>query len=72
MSLPILTTTEDIDSIIAYLRNKPAGASVKDARAVIKETMDPRKISAFIHWGIISKDGENLKLAPRGWELARM
>lgn len=71
MSLPTLASAEDIDTVVGYLRNKPTGATMKEAKAVIQEAMDHRKLAAFIFWGIISKEGEKIKLAPRGWELAR-
>ena len=71
MSLPIKTTAEDIDSIVDYLRKKPTGATVSEAKAVVKETVDHRKIAAYVFWEIVARDGEKLKLAPRGWELAR-
>ncbi len=71
MSLPIITTAEDIDAVVGYLRNKPTGATPKEARAVIQDAMDSRKIAAFIFWGIIVRDGEKIKLASRGWDLAR-
>lgn len=71
MSLPTLASAEDIDTVVGYLRNKPTGATMKEAKAIIQEALDHRKLAAFIFWGIISKDGEKIKLAPRGWELAR-
>jgi hypothetical protein len=71
MSLPILTTAEDIDTIVGYLKNKPTGATIKEAKAVVQEAVDHRKLSALTFWEIISKDGDKIKLAPRGWELAR-
>jgi hypothetical protein len=71
MSLPILTTAEDIDTIISYLRTKPTGATLAEARAVVKEAMDPRKVAAFVFWGLITKDEGRLKLAPLGWAYAR-
>jgi hypothetical protein len=71
MSLPTLVTAEDIDIVVGYLRNKPTGATTKETKAVIPEAMDHRKISALIFWSIISKDGDRIKLANRGWELAR-
>jgi len=39
--------------------------------ALGKQAVDGRKLSAYLVWLIITKDGERLKLAPRGWELAR-
>jgi Predicted nucleotide-binding protein containing TIR-like domain len=72
MSLPILTTAEDVTAVIGYLKTKPTGATPSEAKAVIDKTLlDPRKIGAYIIWGIIQKDGERLKLAPRGWDIAR-
>ncbi len=72
MSLPILTTAEDVLAIVGYLKTKPTGATVSEAKAVIEKTLlDPRKVSAYAAWGIVLKEGDRLKLAPRGWELAR-
>lgn len=72
MSLPILTTAEDVQAIVGYLKTKPTGATASEAKAVIDKTLlDPRKVNAYITWGIVQKDGERLKLAQRGWDLAR-
>jgi hypothetical protein len=72
VSLPILTTAEDVLSIIGYLKTKPTGATLSEAKAVVDKTLlDPRKITAYVTWGIIQKEGDRLKLATRGWELAR-
>src|SRR5262245_49606003 len=71
MSLPILTTAADIDTIVGYLRNKPTGATLAETKAVVKETADSRKIAAFAFWGVISKEEGRIRLANRGWELAR-
>lgn len=72
MSLPILTTAEDVMSMVGYLKTKPTGATSTEAKAVIdKPLLDPRKINAYMTWGIIQKEGERMKLAPRGWEIAR-
>lgn len=70
--LPVLTTEEDVRHIVQYLKTKPTGATSAEAAAVVEKTLlDPRKLTAFITWGIISKEGEKLRLAPQGWELAR-
>jgi hypothetical protein len=71
MSLPIFTTAEDIDAIVGYLKTKPTGATTKEAKAVLQQTVDPRKLTALTFWGIISKDGDKIKLVTRGWDLAR-
>lgn len=72
MSLPILTTSDDVKAIVGYLRNKPTGATIAEARAALGgPALDGRKVAAHQFWNIIVKDGERLKLSPRGWELAR-
>jgi hypothetical protein len=72
MALPIITTAEDVRDIVAYLRNKPTGATIAEAQAVVKkQLLDGRKLSAYVFWGIVARDGERLSLTNRGWELAR-
>ncbi|MBI2871137.1 MAG: nucleotide-binding protein [Candidatus Omnitrophica bacterium] len=71
MTLPVLTTGDDVLAVVDYLRNKPMGASLSEAKAVLKRVIDPRKITGFVAWEIIQKEGERIKLAPKGWELAR-
>ena len=64
--LPILTTGDDVKAIVTYLKNKPTGATLSEARAVVKkQVLDPRNISAYQLWGVIHKEGDRLKLAPR-------
>ncbi len=69
--LPILTTADDLRGIVKYLKNKPTGATLAEAKAAVAKLLDPRKISAYIFWKIVVKEGDRLKLSPRGWELAR-
>jgi hypothetical protein len=72
MSLPLKTTSEDVRQIAGYLKNKPAGATVAEAKAALNpQILDGRKVSAYQTWGVASKEGDRLKLTPRGWELAR-
>ena len=72
MALPIKTTIEDVREIVGYLRNKPTGATVTDAKAVLRpQVLDARKLAAYAYWDLVSRDGEHLKLTPTGWELAR-
>lgn len=69
--LPILTTIDDVRGIVRYLKNKPTGATSAEARSAVPKLVDPRKLTAFTFWAIIQKDGDRIKLAPKGWELAR-
>jgi predicted nucleotide-binding protein len=71
MSLPILTSVEDIQSITAYLRTKPTGSSISEAEAILKKAMDSRKVRAYVFWGMVQREGDRIKLSTRGWELAR-
>lgn len=72
MSLPILTTVDDVKSLVSYLKNKPTGASLAEAKAAVKkQVLDSRKFTAYTLWGIVTRDGERMKLAQRGWDLAR-
>jgi hypothetical protein len=72
MALPVKTTVEDVRTITAYLRNKPAGATVDEAKAAVGTgVLDGRKLAAYEFWNLIERDGNRLKLTTRGWELAR-
>ena len=72
MSLPVLTTAEDVTDLVAYLKTKPTGATITEAKAAIKKSvLDGRKLTAYTLWGFVTKDGERLKLTQRGWDYAR-
>lgn len=72
MALPVFATVEDVDDLVTYLKTKSAGATVADAKKVIrKQILDHRKMPAYSAWGIIKRDGDNMKLDERGWHLAR-
>lgn len=72
MALPVLTTADDVRSLISYLKTKPTGATVPEAKAAIKQAiLDPRKFSAYTLWGFMEKDGDKMKLTERGWDFAR-
>lgn len=71
MTLPIKTTADDVRKIVSYLKTKPTGATVTEARAVDRPLVDGRKLAAYRAWGIIESDGDKLKLTQRGWSLAR-
>lgn len=72
MGLPILTTVDDVRQAAGYLKNKPTGATISEIKAALgKGVVDERKLNSYQTWGIVTRDGERLKLPPRGWELAR-
>ena len=72
MSLPIMAGPEDIEAIVRYLKTKAAGATIKDIRsAVDSKHVDPRKLTAYQFWAIVSDEGGLLRLADRGREFSR-
>ncbi len=72
MALPVITTADDVVAVVDYLKNKPTGATLSEAQAVVKkQVLDGRKLNAYQAWGIVSRDGDRLKLTPRGWALSR-
>jgi hypothetical protein len=72
MALPIRTTVENVREIVGYLRNKPTGATVDETKAALgKPAVDPRKLSAYTYWDLVTQEDGRLKLTTRGWALAR-
>jgi predicted nucleotide-binding protein len=72
MGLPLQATVDDLDTVAGYLKNKPTGATIDEAKAVIGgEALDGRKIAAYVRWGLVDKEGDRLKLTERGRDFAR-
>lgn len=72
MALPLKTTADDVRDIVRYLKTKPTGATVTEAKATVdKKVLDGRKLSAYVSWGITDRGDNRLKLTERGWALAR-
>lgn len=72
MSLPVFTLPDDVQEIVSYLRNKPTGATMAEAKATLNpKRLDGRKLSGYLIWGFVDKDGDRLRLTPRGWAMAR-
>jgi hypothetical protein len=72
MSLPILTTPEDIEVVCGYLSKRPMGASVEEMRAVLdSKYLDNRKLSALKQWGFVEETETGLKVTDLGRTAAR-
>lgn len=72
MSLPVKTTLEDVRTITAYFKTKPAGATIADAKAVLGgPPLDGRKLKAYTQWDILSVDGDRYKLTDKGRRFSR-
>ena len=51
MALPVKTTMEDVDTIVGYLKAKPTGATLSEAKAVIgTKPLDGRNV-----WPVIAE-----------------
>lgn len=72
MALAQYTAPEDAVALVKYLRTKATGATVSETKATLGATVvDNRKLAALESWGFIDKEGDRLKLAELGRELAR-
>ena len=72
VSLPILTTAKDVESILTYLRNKPTGATQSEIGAALaKNVVDKRKVAAYVAWDLVTREGDRLMLTSLGWSIAR-
>jgi hypothetical protein len=72
MALPVKTTSDDVRGIVKYLKTKPTGATVPQAKAAVnKKLVDPRKMSAYQAWGVVQREGDTYKLANLGRALAQ-
>lgn len=72
MTLPLLTTLEDINIWINFLKTKMNGADLTEAESIIgKQYIDGRKLASLQAWGLISKTTDHVKLTPEGWDYAR-
>lgn len=72
MTLPVKTTIDDVVAIVNYLKTKPTGVTVAEAKAVLdSKYLDGRKLKAYVAWDIAQADGDKYKLTDRGRRLAR-
>lgn len=71
MSLPLKTTADDARAIAKYLKTKPTGATTAQAKAVNKPMADGRKVTAYVTWGLVGREGTKLRLTDLGVRLAK-
>jgi hypothetical protein len=71
-NLPIFATANDVREVVRFLNKRPQGITIVEAtNADQRRIFEPRKISAYEFWGIISRTGERLMLSSLGHELAQ-
>jgi len=72
VSLPLLATASDVRETVQFLKRKPEGITSAQAMdSFRKRVFDPRKVAAYEFLGIVTRDGDRLKLSALGWELAK-
>ncbi|MDA0263156.1 MAG: nucleotide-binding protein [Chloroflexi bacterium] len=70
--LPIMTTMEDLDVLVAFLKTKINGSTIKEAESVVgRQYIDGRKLSGLQTWGFISKEIDHIGLTQLGREFSR-
>ncbi len=70
--LPLAATPNDLRELIRFLRQRPEGISVIEALSEVKKRLlDQTKIKTYEQWGVISKQGDWLKLSGLGWEFSK-
>lgn len=63
---------EDVDIVVGYLKSKPAGATLAEAKAVIgSKPLDGRKLSAYKAWGLVTHDAGRIALTEEGRRIGR-
>src|SRR5215204_577518 len=71
-ALPLLATPGDQREAVQYLKRKPTGVSVIEARGYAKRRVfEPGKVAAYEAWGVVARRGERLLLTRRGRQFAR-
>ena len=72
MTLPIMATQEDVEKVVNYLKTKATGDTIAAATAALGPTpLDGRKLKAYVTWGLVTRDGDQLALGSLGRDLAR-
>lgn len=71
-TLPIKTSTDDVEAVISYLKTKATGATLTEAKAALGARLfDGRKLAAYEQWGFVYRDQDKLRLSDAGRELSR-
>ncbi|MDQ3755301.1 MAG: hypothetical protein M3371_11295 [Acidobacteriota bacterium] len=71
--LPALATAGDVREAIRFLKKRPAGVGLVEAQGALKKPIfDARKVAAYEFWGLVTRDGERLRLSALGREFARL
>ncbi|MHB8088519.1 MAG: hypothetical protein ACYDH2_09785, partial [Anaerolineaceae bacterium] len=70
--LPLKGSSEDVISVIDYLKTKAKGVSLVEAKATLDpELLDSRKIASYSVWGFVSYNEGMMKLTEFGRKFGR-
>ncbi len=71
-TLPTMATANDVREVVQYLKQRPEGVNICDVVQPIKKRIFyPAKVAAYESWGLVTRNGERVKLTSLGWEFAR-
>lgn len=63
--IPVKTSVEDIQKVLSYMSRQVGWVETAKAEKALG-ALDDRKLSAMVEFGLILRDGANLKTTPRG------
>lgn len=63
--VPIYTSIEDIQKVLAYMARQVGWVEMAKVEKALG-TIDDRKIGSMVEFGLIQRDGGNIKVSPRG------
>jgi CAP12/Pycsar effector protein, TIR domain len=71
-TLPVMATAGDVRELVRLLKKRAAGITLIAAmNSEQRRIFDPRKIAAYEFWGVVSREGERIRLTALGAEIAR-
>lgn len=63
--VPIKTSLDDIQKVISYMSRQVGWVETAKVEKALG-SVDDRKLSAMVEFGLVLRDGGNIKIAPRG------
>lgn len=67
--VPIKTSVEDIEKILGYLAKQIGFTAITKAESTLG-SLDSRKLGSMVEFGLVARDGANIKITDRGSKFA--
>lgn len=67
--VPVKTSIEDIEKILNYLAKQIGFTAITKAESTLG-SLDSRKLGAMVEFGLVTRDGANIKITDRGSKFA--